>query len=79
MAHRVGGIGAATELARRRAGQQFDPELAALLCSHAEEIFGDLDAVPAWRTVIAAEPALAVDCHRTSSTRRWSPSPTSST
>jgi HD-GYP domain-containing protein (c-di-GMP phosphodiesterase class II) len=61
VAHRVGGIEAATALARRRAGRQFDPALAALLCDHAAEILGGLDAVPAWRTVIAAEPALAVD------------------
>jgi HD-GYP domain-containing protein (c-di-GMP phosphodiesterase class II) len=61
VAHRVGGIGAATALARRRAGKQFDPVLAALLCGNAEEILGGLEAVPAWRTVIAAEPALAVD------------------
>jgi HD-GYP domain-containing protein (c-di-GMP phosphodiesterase class II) len=61
VAHRVGGVAGATALARRRAGRQFDPDLAALLCSHAQEIFGGLEAVPAWRTVIAAEPALAVD------------------
>jgi HD-GYP domain-containing protein (c-di-GMP phosphodiesterase class II) len=61
VAHRVGGVAGATALARRRAGRQFDPALAALLCSHAEEIFAGLEAVPAWRTVIAAEPALAVE------------------
>ena len=61
VAHRVGGVAGATALARRRAGRQFDPALAALLCSHAEEIFADLEAAPAWRTVIAAEPALAVE------------------
>ena len=61
VAHRVGGVAGATALARRRAGRQFDPALAALLCSHAEEIFAGLDATPAWRTVIAAEPALAVE------------------
>ena len=61
VAHRVGGVAGATALARRRAGRQFDPALAALLCSHAEEIFGGLEAAPAWRTVIAAEPALAVE------------------
>lgn len=60
VAHRVGGVAGATALARRRAGRQFDPALAALLCSRAGEIFGGLEAVPAWRTVIAAEPALAV-------------------
>jgi len=61
VAHRVGGVAGATALARRRAGRQFDPALAALLCSHAEEIFGGLEATPAWRTVIAAEPALAME------------------
>ena len=61
VAHRVGGVAGATALARRRAGRQFDPALAALLCAQAEEIFGGLEAAPAWRTVIAAEPALAVE------------------
>ena len=61
VAHRVGGVAGATALARRRAGRQFDPALAALLCSHAEVIFAGLEAAPAWRTVIAAEPALAVE------------------
>ena len=61
VAHRVGGVPAATTLARRRAGRQFDPDLAELLCARASEIFGSLDTVPAWQTVIAAEPALAVE------------------
>ena len=59
VAHRVGGIDAAKALARRRAGRQFDPALAKLLCDGAEEILGDLVTIPAWQTVIAAEPALA--------------------
>jgi HD-GYP domain-containing protein (c-di-GMP phosphodiesterase class II) len=61
VAHRVGGIEGATALARRRAGRQFDPVLAALLCGQAGQILGGLDAAPAWPTVIAAEPALAVE------------------
>ena len=61
VAHRVGGVAGATALARRRAGRQFDPALAALLCARADEILGGLDAVPAWPAVIAAEPALAVE------------------
>ena len=61
VAHRVGGTAAATSLARKRAGRQFDPALAGLLCSRAADIFGGLDTVRAWRAVIAAEPALAVD------------------
>ncbi len=60
VAHRVGGTGAAVELARRRAGRQFDPRLADTLCRHAQEIFEGLDATPTWDAVIAAEPALAV-------------------
>ena len=61
VAHRVSGVPGATALARKRAGKQFDPALVALLCARAEEIFGGLEAVPAWRTVIAAEPALAME------------------
>ena len=61
MAHRVSGLAGATELARRRAGRQFDPALAALLCARSDDIFGGLEAAPAWRTVIAAEPALAAE------------------
>jgi HD-GYP domain-containing protein (c-di-GMP phosphodiesterase class II) len=60
VAHRVGGTGEAVALARRRAGRQFDPELAGLVAAEPDQIFGDLDARPAWRAVIEAEPALAV-------------------
>ena len=59
VAHRVGGTQSATALARRQAGKQFDPALAVLVCARAEEIFGGLEAIPAWQTVIAAQ-ALAV-------------------
>ena len=59
VAHRVRGVEAACALARRQAGRQFDPELAALLCEHAGEILGGLDAAPPWQAVIQAEPALA--------------------
>jgi HD-GYP domain-containing protein (c-di-GMP phosphodiesterase class II) len=61
VAHRVGGVAGATALARRRAGRQFDPALAALLCDRADQVLGELDTIPAWQTVIAAEPALAVE------------------
>jgi HD-GYP domain-containing protein (c-di-GMP phosphodiesterase class II) len=60
VAHRVGGIDAATALARKRSGKQFDPEVATLLCAQADEILKDLDSVQTWDAVIAAEPALAV-------------------
>ena len=60
VAHRVGGVAAATELARKRSGKQFDPAAAACLCADPELILGDLDAVDTWHAVIGAEPALAV-------------------
>jgi HD-GYP domain-containing protein (c-di-GMP phosphodiesterase class II) len=60
VAHRVGGVEAARELAARRAGKQFDPALTAVLCSDAEPILSDLESVPTWAAVIEAEPALAV-------------------
>ncbi|MGO8959537.1 MAG: HD domain-containing phosphohydrolase [Streptosporangiaceae bacterium] len=61
VAHRVGGTESATALARRRAGKQFDPALAALICARAPEILDGLEMAPAWQTVIASEPALAID------------------
>lgn len=61
VAHRVGGVAGATALARRRAGRQFDPALAGLLCGRADQVLGGLEAVPAWPAVIDAEPALAVE------------------
>lgn len=60
VAHRRGGIEAATALAQRRSGRQFDPALAAMLCDDAEMILGGLDGVGTWEVVIDAEPALAV-------------------
>ena len=60
VAHRIGGTGAATVLARKRAGGQFDPALADLLCTKPEAILGGLDSARTWEAVIAAEPALGV-------------------
>ncbi len=60
VAYRVGGIDAATAIATKRSGTQFDPAPAALLCEHADAILGDLASVSTWDAVIAAEPALAV-------------------
>ena len=61
VAHRVGGVEAAVSLAARRAARQFDPGLSAMLCAAPAEILGDLEDMPAWSTVIAAEPGLAVE------------------
>ena len=60
VAHRVGGIAAATTLARARAGAQFDPALCALICDEPEGVLGGLDAGQTWHAVIEAEPSLAV-------------------
>jgi HD-GYP domain-containing protein (c-di-GMP phosphodiesterase class II) len=58
VAHRVGGVVTATELARARAGTQFDPNLVELMCSDAEPIFAGLDGAGTWEAVIDAEPGL---------------------
>jgi HD-GYP domain-containing protein (c-di-GMP phosphodiesterase class II) len=60
VANRVGGAGAAKELARRRAGKQFDPALAALVRNEADMLLAGLDSVATWDAVIDAEPALSV-------------------
>jgi HD-GYP domain-containing protein (c-di-GMP phosphodiesterase class II) len=60
VAHRVGGVEAATALARTRGGGQFDPALAELMCAEADMILSGLDAIATWDAVIDAEPALAV-------------------
>jgi HD-GYP domain-containing protein (c-di-GMP phosphodiesterase class II) len=60
VAHRIGGTGAAVALAEKRAGSQFDPDLAAALCGNAGMILEDLDAGQTWDAVIGAEPALGV-------------------
>ncbi len=60
VAHRVGGTQAATSLARRRAGSQFDPDLAHALRGDPNGILGGLESARTWDAVIAAEPALGV-------------------
>jgi HD-GYP domain-containing protein (c-di-GMP phosphodiesterase class II) len=60
VAHRVGGVGAATELARKRGGKQFDPTLAEVVCREADMLLAGVDSVGTWDAVIEAEPALAV-------------------
>jgi len=58
--HRVGGLGAAVEVVRKRSGAEFDPDLVELFCEQAASLFADLDASSSWDMVIAAEPALQV-------------------
>jgi HD-GYP domain-containing protein (c-di-GMP phosphodiesterase class II) len=60
VAYRVGGPSAAKDVARKRSGSQFDPQLAALVNSEEEALFGDLGAISTWDAVIDEEPALEV-------------------
>ncbi|MFL6061517.1 MAG: HD domain-containing phosphohydrolase [Marmoricola sp.] len=56
--HRTRGLGAALEMLRERRGTEFDPGLVDLCAEQSEAVFGDLDAVDAWSTVIAGCAAL---------------------
>ena len=56
--HRIGGVPAAIEVARKRSGTQFDPSLAGLFCETAEELLAELDRASSWEVVIEAEPEL---------------------
>jgi HD-GYP domain-containing protein (c-di-GMP phosphodiesterase class II) len=56
---RLGGTAAAVDVARRRAGGQFDPRLADHVCENADVLLGGLDEATGWDAAIAAEPALA--------------------
>ncbi len=60
VAHRVGGIEAATKMAKKRAGKQFDPDIAHGLCADPHAVFDGLETTQTWDAVIAAEPALGV-------------------
>ena len=60
VAHRIGGVEAARQLARERRGGQFDPALADLVEAEADVILSGLDTIGVWDAVIDAEPALAV-------------------
>ncbi len=60
VAHRVGGVDAAKSIARKRAGKQFDPALAELMCAEGDMLLSGLDSVATWDEVVEAEPALAI-------------------
>jgi HD-GYP domain-containing protein (c-di-GMP phosphodiesterase class II) len=60
VAHRIGGVGSAVELIRKRAGTQFDPELAGVFCTNATLILEGLESGETWAAVIGAEPSLGV-------------------
>jgi HD-GYP domain-containing protein (c-di-GMP phosphodiesterase class II) len=60
VAHRMGGSASATAFARKESGKQFDPALVKLVCEHAGANFDGIYTTHTWKTVIDAEPALAV-------------------
>jgi HD-GYP domain-containing protein (c-di-GMP phosphodiesterase class II) len=60
VAHRMGGVDAARELARKRRGKQFDPTLADLMDAEADMVLAGLNMTGTWDAVIDAEPALAI-------------------
>jgi HD-GYP domain-containing protein (c-di-GMP phosphodiesterase class II) len=55
--HRRGGVEAAVDIARRRAGGALDPSLVASFAAHAEEILAVLEEPSPWTTVLDGEPA----------------------
>lgn len=60
VAHRMGGVESARDMAAERSGTQFDPAMAKLLRDDAYPILEGIDDVPTWDAVISAEPELAV-------------------
>jgi HD-GYP domain-containing protein (c-di-GMP phosphodiesterase class II) len=51
--YRLGGVDAAVTVARERSGTQFDPGVVDFFASVAADVFAEVDAVPAWETVIS--------------------------
>jgi HD-GYP domain-containing protein (c-di-GMP phosphodiesterase class II) len=60
VAYRLGGKAGARDMAGKRSGSQFDPNLAALVRDASDEVFEGLETVGNWDAVIGAEPALAI-------------------
>ena len=79
VAHRSGGVEAAVALARKLAGSQFDPNIAARFASASGDILDGLGDASTWDQVIAADPVLGRRCGASNWTKPSAPSPTSST
>lgn len=60
VAHRTGGVDAAVDLAERRSGRQFDPDLVGLFTADVEKVFLGIDDVASWDAVLDDEPALTL-------------------
>lgn len=56
--HYAAGTDAALDVARKKRGTHFDPDLVDALCARSAEILGDIDQVSAWEEVIALDPRL---------------------
>jgi HD-GYP domain-containing protein (c-di-GMP phosphodiesterase class II) len=56
--HHLGGVEAALDVARKRRGTQFDPELVDCFCDHAGEVLDGIGELSAWDEVIALDPSL---------------------
>jgi response regulator RpfG family c-di-GMP phosphodiesterase/DNA-binding CsgD family transcriptional regulator len=54
--YHLGGVEAATEMARQRRGGAHSPELVEIFCGRAAELLAGLDAEPTWQSVLALEP-----------------------
>jgi HD-GYP domain-containing protein (c-di-GMP phosphodiesterase class II) len=60
VAHRLGGVPAAVDIAEERSGSQFDPAVVSTLSVDADELLADLDSARTWDMVIGSEPALRI-------------------
>ncbi len=59
--HFTAGREAAVDVARRRRGTHFDPELVDVFCGHAADVLAGIDEVSAWDEVIALDPRLGAE------------------
>ena len=59
--HFSGGTEAALDVARRKRGTHFDPELVDVFCRHSGEVLAGIDELSAWDEVIALDPRLGLE------------------
>ena len=76
--NRLGGAGAACELARKQRGKQLDPALVDEFCRSADELLDGLGEASSWDLVLDAEPRCRGSSAGQSSTTSWRRWPTSS-
>ncbi|WP_255450245.1 HD-GYP domain-containing protein [Skermania sp. ID1734] len=55
---RTSGLDATLQMLRSRAGTEFDPRIVRCCCDNAEQIFGGIDGIDAWNSVLASSPVL---------------------